>query len=521
MVDSLRARLRSEFRWSKLRWTIQILSLILFLFLYINTRRDGLQPEITNFFLRLDPLTSLANLLASRSIVTATLLALITIGLTLVFGRAWCGWLCPLGTILDLFPLKRFRILQKPPHTNWRKVKFILLLVILFAAFLGNLSLLIFDPITLLIRGFTAGLWPTLDRLLLFLEEGAYQIPLLRNPVVFLDGFIRPMIFPYQLIPMRWALLYVGFLIGVVLANLFSERFWCRYLCPFGALLGLISKVAIFRRVVQSTCGGCELCVGDCPMDVIRPDQGFSSDPAECTVCMECLDGCPQDSVSFQPVFQVGTWETYDPSRREALATFGAATAGVFLVRVALTPKPSSPYQIHPPGAYENALLSKCIRCGQCMRICPTGALQPALQESGVEGIWTPIVIPRLGYCDYSCNACGQQCPVEAIPQLELEAKRQTVIGKAVIDRDRCLAWKEESECIVCEEMCPLPGKAIWLEIESAPAGGANPIQKPHVSLDECIGCGICEYKCPVTGQAAIRVQSIESTARIKYSASP
>jgi ferredoxin len=88
------------------------------------------------------------------------------------------------------------------------------------------------------------------------------------------------------------------------------------------------------------------------------------------------------------------------------------------------------------------------------MRVCPTGALQPALSEAGLEGLWTPILLPRLGYCDFACNACGVVCPTQAIPLLSLEEKRQQVIGKAYIDENRCLAWADHIDCIVCEEMC-------------------------------------------------------------------
>jgi len=127
---------------------------------------------------------------------------------------------------------------------------------------------------------------------------------------------------------------------------------------------------------------------------------------------------------------------------------------------------------------------------------------------AGMEGVWTPILIPRLGYCDYSCNACGDSCPVAAIPALSLEQKRVQVIGQARIDHDRCLAWAQEEACIVCEEMCPLPEKAIVLEeVEVHPvAGDSFTVLRPKVLVERCIGCGICEYKCPVDGDAAIRV---------------
>jgi len=118
------------------------------------------------------------------------------------------------------------------------------------------------------------------------------------------------------------------------------------------------------------------------------------------------------------------------------------------------------------------------------------------------------VLIPRLGYCDYSCNACGQVCPVQAIPHLSLEEKRNQVIGKAYINQDRCIAWSDHQACIVCEEMCPIPEKAIYLEEQEILLrdGSMTTIQLPHVERDKCIGCGICEYKCPVNGEAAIRV---------------
>jgi ferredoxin len=130
------------------------------------------------------------------------------------------------------------------------------------------------------------------------------------------------------------------------------------------------------------------------------------------------------------------------------------------------------------------------------------------VSEAGLEGLWTPVLVPRAGYCDYSCNACGQVCPVEAIPRLSLEEKRQRVIGQAHINEDRCIAWADHVDCIVCEEMCPVPDKAIVLEEAEVRTGDGErvTVQHPHVIRDRCIGCGICEYKCPVNGEAAIRV---------------
>jgi Pyruvate/2-oxoacid:ferredoxin oxidoreductase delta subunit len=141
------------------------------------------------------------------------------------------------------------------------------------------------------------------------------------------------------------------------------------------------------------------------------------------------------------------------------------------------------------------------------MKVCPTSGLQPVLFESGIEGLWTPHLVPRLGQCDYGCNACGQVCPSGAIPSLSLEQKREAVIGQAVVDRNRCLPWAYGTPCIVCEEMCPRPQKAIRLEEATMlnSQGEEVTVQRPYVMLDLCIGCGICEYQCPA-GEAAIQV---------------
>ena len=152
--------------------------------------------------------------------------------------------------------------------------------------------------------------------------------------------------------------------------------------------------------------------------------------------------------------------------------------------------------------------MTQCIRCAECLRVCPTGAMQASVLDAGLGGFATPVLVPRLGYCDFSCNACGQICPVQAIPPLELEEKRLAVIGKATLDRNRCIPWSDQRPCIVCEEMCPLPEKAILLEEVQVTTseGELVDLQLPHVVRERCTGCGICEYKCPLNGEAAIRV---------------
>ncbi len=502
-----RKRLSASGGWILTRKVIQGVVLAGFLLLIVLSRSGRASPQLINLPLRLDPLVALSSMIANRAFLAAGALSLLTVLLALVAGRAWCGWLCPLGAVLDLFSFhKKGRVASVPE--GWRKVKYVVLLIILFAALIGNLTLLILDPVTLLMRGFTVGVWPAVDRAINAVETMLYPVPFLSKAIVSFDSLVRPALLPTQPVFYQGALLFAALLVGVILLNLVASRFWCRYLCPLGGLLGLIGKVSLFRRQVGEECRVCKLCTAACPTGTIDPAKNYASDPGECTLCLECLDSCPRSSIQLTPGLKPGAWQPYDPSRREALGAFGVSAAAIALFRSEDHIKHANNQLLRPPGATEEGMLSTCVRCGACLADCPTGALQPSMFEAGLEGMWMPLVVARQGYCDYACNACGQVCPVQAIPALSLEEKRQQVIGKAYFDENRCIAWSDHRDCIVCEEMCPLPQKAITLTPTEfvMPDGEKRMVQLPSVDREVCIGCGICENRCPVAGEAAVRV---------------
>ena len=413
-----------------------------------------------------------------------------------------------MGTILDWIPIRTWkkRIPQVP---EWfRGIKYVLLLVILIAAVFGNLTLLFLDPLTIGYRTLTAAIWPGLDRIVTFIEIQLIQVPFLSSAVGGFDSLIRPAIFPPLPAFFRYGWLFFGFFALLVGLNALAPRFWCRYLCPLGALFGLTGKVSLLGPKIEGGCTNCGICLPDCPTGAIHETDRVFIDTGECTMCMVCGDSCPGKVVSFPFKPREFLHQPYDIERRKVLISAGTAAVGLGLLETDTFGLLEGPVPIRPPGVVNEELLSTCIRCGECSTVCPTNAIQMAVIDAGVEGFWTPVVVPRIGYCDYSCQACGQVCPVEAIPPLSLEEKRVQVLGKAHINRDRCLPWAENEACIVCEEMCPVAPNAIILEeVEvAAKEGGTMTLQRPVVIREDCIGCGICEYKCPVSGEAAIQV---------------
>jgi len=203
--------------------------------------------------------------------------------------------------------------------------------------------------------------------------------------------------------------------------------------------------------------------------------------------------------------------------RRNVLTGAAAGLGGACLSRV--HPRASgrtfNPALIRPPGAVaEEEFLSRCIRCGECMKVCPTNAIQPAYMQSGLEGMWTPVLDMDIGYCEFDCTLCGQVCPTGAIRELSLEEKQKIKIGQSFVDKNRCMPYAFGRPCIVCEEHCPTPEKAISVEeVEIINAAGEKIIvQQPHVDPELCVGCGICQNKCPIKDRSGIYVTSVGET---------
>jgi len=498
--------------WSvvrRIRQGVQVVALLLYVYLLFAALQRRVALPLADLFFRFDPLGGLSAMLASRQWLPRMALGLLTLGVTLLLGRIWCGWLCPLGTLLEWLHWPAARSRKAGISDKWRNAKYLLLIAILSAALFGSLSLLILDPITLLTRTMTTTLLPAMNHAITSIERALYALPFMRPFVGGLERLVRGKVLPVNQ-PLFEQNILIGLLFFALLAlNALADRFWCRYLCPLGALLGLLARISFLRPIVGQACNRCGQCAVVCRSEAIDTSEGYEIMPSECIVCTNCLGACPQSAAQFQWRWRPAAARPFDPTRRQALSGLVASAAGVAVLQSGAARRTPDPMLIRPPGATnESAFLAQCIRCSQCMKVCPTSGLQPTLMEAGLEGLWTPHLVPRLGYCDYGCDACGQICPSGAIPLLPLEQKRESRMGVAAVDRNRCLPWAHGIPCIVCEEMCPRPEKAIRLEERTIVNdwGEELVVQQPYVKEDLCIGCGICEFRCPVEGQAAIQV---------------
>lgn len=400
-----------------------------------------------------DPVAAFEAVIASGRVWWPLVVAaLLVVGMHVVLGRAFCGWVCPLGSLLELAD----RVL--PLRRSLRWLGCVRAEAVLAALLVGSLALGVplyglLSPVNLLLRVVLFGLG--LEALLL-------------------------------LVPLS-ADLALG------------RRAWCRKLCPTGAFYGLLGRVGLLRvSLDRSACNHCGTCVTRCPMggaEVLAPAVAGRAPAPEarpdlCTRCGDCVALCPSSALRFR----VGFPETAPaPDRRAALAYLGAGALGLGarLLTGGPVARLTERRLLRPPGAApEAAFLAQCLRCGQCEQVCPLSAIRLGHAATGLS-VGTPYILPREQACDL-CMKCTEVCPSGA-----LAPTSDPKMGVAEIDRERCLAW-QGTICRTCFNNCPRLGEALFLDGHL----------RVEVNPEACTGCGLCEQVC-ILEDAAIVVRSI------------
>jgi polyferredoxin len=523
-----------------LRRTSQIFFLLLFLLLLVFTALRAMPGTTSDIHLRgpvrlffeCDPLVALTNALAGHALYRGLLWSLIILVPTLFLGRFFCGWICPMGTLQHFVggrpsEAKRGkRRIESNRYKRWQTIKYVVLLAGLVAAACGSMAIGWLDPFSLLVRSIGLSLLPAFNYV-----ARAVLTPMETSHIAAIKatgGVIHAVLGAF-LLEFRQAHFTQGIFLGVLFLAILAmslrvTRFWCRAICPLGALLGAVSRWSVLGlHKDPEACNNCNRCLLDCQ----GGDDPIGSAPwrkSECLMCMNCVGSCPDHALGFRFFRKEKEVASPDLGRRRTLTGIAAGAVAVPLLRANTgLGKSRNERLLRPPGALdEPEFLSRCIRCGECMKVCPNNALQPTLVEAGLEGLWTPMVTPRIGYCEPSCVLCSEVCPTGAIWQISPKEKGWVVgvgsaqnqpirLGTAFYDRGRCLPWAMATDCIVCEEWCPVSPKAIYVEeaevVDSA--GKTKTLKQPRVDPSRCVGCGACEYACPLQDRPAIYVTSI------------
>ncbi len=504
--------------WKHLRQTSQLICLFVFLLLFRLTEYTGSDqiPWAVNIWFRMDPLAGVCVALASclENLLSLFWPCLVILVLTLILGRFFCAWICPMGSLIDIFG--RFARPKYSPMSmaGWRFIKYGILIIVLVSSCFSMQLLGFFDPFALLVRAMTFSLDPAFN----YLMTSGFDWVYVSGPE-WMSEVTEPVydLLKVYILPHKQSVFMLSFVSFFLLAAIFcmefaGKRFWCRNICPLGALLGLVARFSFLRRLPIRSCKGCELCNTKCPMAPFDGEGKFMAQ--ECHLCMNCLDYCPEGAAGFKWRGSKGSGTMVDINRRKVLAAGVLGVCLPVLSRTHADTRFPDNDNIRPPGALDEAdFLALCLRCGECMKVCITQGLQPLGLDRGIETMFTPVLVPRIGYCEFNCTLCSSVCPTHAIALLPKKEKQVYVMGKAFFDKNRCLPWAENKGCIVCEEHCPVHDKAIKFDVvQKIDARGRSvKVKQPHVVSERCIGCGICEHVCPVPGQAAVRVVGRDS----------
>lgn len=481
----------------KIRIAVSLLFFFAALFLFVDIY--NIIPQ--NFFkpiLYFQFVPSLLSFLKYSVLASAGFIFILLI--TFLFGRVYCSSICPMGTLIDIF--NRFKKRKKAkdkfifakPYNSFRYT--ILSLVIIIFLLGSNFGLIFLDP---------------------YSNFGKIATSVFKPISIFINNnlnFLLEKVGLFWILPIDFAGVQIyAFLIAVIillivfLFSFTSGRLFCNSICPVGALLGVVSKLSVFKIVVdENNCLSCGSCEKYCKAGCIDSNNKFI-DFSRCVSCFDCFDSCPTSGLKYEFQYLKPQSKTIS-ERRNFLKSILLMSYG-FLgfqkiekkIEVYTKSKISDAKKNHsiPPGGknFDN-FFDNCTACHLCISACPTQVLQPSVNQFGLLNILVPVMDYHKGFCNYDCNKCAEICPTSALEKLGIDDKKLTQIGIAKFIKDNCVVYTQKTDCGACAEHCPT--KAVHMILE-------DNLRVPKVEEEICIGCGACEYACPTIPYKAIYVE--------------
>ncbi|WP_294605743.1 4Fe-4S binding protein [uncultured Bacteroides sp.] len=437
--------------------------------------------------------------LVSLSFITLAVLILIT----LLFGRIYCSTICPMGIFQDIVTWiskktakkkKRFRYSPARNILRWgvlgaTVVAFLLNFTVIlglldpYSAF-GRMVVNVFKPVYMLGNNLLESIFSRFDNYTFYQVDAS---------LLSISSFIIGLV----------TFLLIGFLAWKY------GRTWCNTMCPVGTLLGFISRFSLFKiRIDAEKCNHCGLCATKCKASCIDSKEQ-AIDYSRCVDCFDCLGTCRQKALRYTLPSGTKGKAVADASKRRFLVA-GFTTAAVVpkvmaqaqnVVAAASGMKSEKrTIPITPPGSVsQEHFQAHCTSCHLCVSKCPSHVLKPAFMEYGLGGMMQPTVYFEKGFCNFDCTVCGDVCPNKAILPLTKEQKHLTQMGKVVFIKENCIVYRDGTSCGACSEHCPTQA------LSMIPFKDGLTI--PHVDTDICVGCGGCEYICPVRPFRAVYIE--------------
>jgi Polyferredoxin len=437
--------------------------------------------------------------------------------LTLLFGRIYCSVICPAGILQDLVSRfsRRGKKRKKGKKKRWYSyhkpsniVRYALLGVAFLLFFLGLNSVLSWlDPYSNFGRIASNLFGP-----LVILGNNALASGLmsLKNYSLY-----------HVSIDYITILSFIGALVAfVVLAGLalFRGRLFCNTLCPVGGLLSLVSRYSFFRIQLGSECNACGNCERMCKSECIDSKSGIV-DSSRCVNCFNCLSSCKKGSIKYAFSLPGGTKNKKNQQQQDSPEEIRSrrnfiATGATLLATSSILPawangkSKNKKIPLIPPGGQGlEPFTKKCTACHLCVVKCPSQVIRPAGLEYGFNYMLKPHVVYDKAYCNYECTICSEICPNGALQKLTKEEKVTTQVGYVHFEKDLCITYVDGTDCGACSEHCPTQA------VKMVPY--KDSLRVPEIDPTICVGCGGCEYICPVLPQKAIYIIANEEHKKV------